>query len=126
MQSTNSNKKVRQILITDLQLHFAPKRDSDLRTVIKKTLAKPDNIQRGYWNIQKFANPSDKYGTATFSIPFENLPEKTLTEIQRAEDDGCEVEFVLPPGGANVYFGKDSVEFLKSKNGQRILRKMGK
>jgi hypothetical protein len=46
--------------------------------------------------------------------------------VQEEEKKGFKILLSLPKEGVPVVLGKDTIEFLKSKNGKRVLRKLAK
>lgn len=107
--------KCKDILITDLMLHTAPKR----KTSLKLDNLIPNKADRSYSPIEK---PST-YKDGSYSI---NLGTDIPKIIEDGEKQGYKVNILIPKDGIPVFAGKDTLEFIESKNGKRILRKLAK
>lgn len=119
--------KYKTILLTDLTLHTAPKRASTFLGKIKKAFDMIGHPGRIYQPMPKPELKEESPGTFKMGILsyLQNDPEliKYVTEEQKK---GVEIVFQIPKAGLPVFAGKDTVEFINSKNGQRTIRGLAK
>ncbi|MDD4931294.1 MAG: hypothetical protein PHG66_04105 [Candidatus Colwellbacteria bacterium] len=114
--------KYKVIRITDIALHTAKKTPTPLvGKKIQKAFEdnKPDRI---YSHFDDNAVLDDR--TLVISL-IKNDPD-LIRMIKEEEAKGYKVLIGLPKEGVPVVFGKDTVEFINSKNGKRILRGIAK
>ncbi len=117
-----NGQKYKIIQITDLQLHTAPKTPTP--SVGKKAqkafeAEKPDRI---YSKIDKTAVSDDR----TFTLELLKMDPDFVRMVQEEEAKGYKVLIAFPNKGIPVVPGKDTVEFMNSKNGKRIIRGLAK
>ncbi len=114
--------KYKIIRLTDIALHTAPKTPTPLvGKKIQKSFEenKPDRI---YSHFEGNAVLDDR--TLVISL-IKNDPD-LMRMIKEEESKGYKVLIGLPKEGIPVFLGKDTVEFMNSKNGKRILRGIAK
>ena len=121
-ESTPPQGKNKVIYISDLQLHSRERITPSVGKKIQQAF-QSGNPDRLYFPLPK--PPVSEQGVQTFQFSIDLDPE-TLKMIKDEEAKGNTVSFELPPGGAPVFLGKDTVQFIESKNGQRLLRKLDK
>ncbi|MDD4931306.1 MAG: hypothetical protein PHG66_04165 [Candidatus Colwellbacteria bacterium] len=114
--------KYKVIQITDVALHTARKTPTPLvgkkiQDALEKN--KPDRI---YSPIEKLAVSDDR----TFTLNLLKTDPDLMRMVREEEAKGYKVLIALPKEGIPVVFGKDTVEFINSKNGKRILRGLAK
>lgn len=114
--------KYKIIQLTDIALHTVPKRAT---TSHGKKIAKSfDRMEPGriYSPIGENAVAPD----GSFNLEAIKFDPEFLRMVQEAEADGYKVLLGVPKGGMPVVPGSDTVEFMKSKNGKRVLRGLAK
>lgn len=114
--------KYKVIQITDIALHTSKKTPTPL--VGKKMQKafnnnKPDRI---YSPIEKSVI-SDK---RTFTLNLLKMDPDFVRMVQEEEAKGYKVLIAIPNEGIPVVAGSDTVEFINSKNGKRIIRGLAK
>ncbi len=106
------------IQFTDFQLHSAKKRPT-LSIGKEIQTAFETNTSGRIYNDLKNPATEEKPGTFTFTI---DLDPSVIKIIKEARAKGHKMLIAMPKGGIPLFPGKDTIEFLKSKNGQRLLR----
>lgn len=115
-------KKYRVIHFTDLQLHSRMKVTPSIGKKIQHAFN--ENVPgRIYAPLPKPSSEEAKTGTFKFTM---DIDPELLKMIRKNEAEGYETIFTLPEGGAPIYLGDDTLQFLESKNGKRILRELDK
>lgn len=117
-----NGQKYKIIQITDLQIHTAPKTPTlSVGKKVQKAFEtdKPDRI---YSKIDKTAVSDDH----TFTIELLKMDPDFVQMVQEEEVKGYKVLIAFPNKGIPVIPGKDTVEFISSKNGKRIIRGLAK
>jgi len=114
--------KYKVIQITDIALHTTRKTPTPLvgkkiQNALEKN--KPDRI----YSHMESPTISDNR-TLTLNL-LKNDPD-LMRMIKEEEAKGYKVLLALPQEGIPVVLGKDTVEFINSKNGKRILRGLAK
>ena len=114
--------KYKIIEVTDIQLHTTKKiptlsADKKIQKAFKDN--KPDRI---YGKIEKNLISDNK----TVILEMLKANEDLLKMIQEEEANGYKVLLSLPKQGIPVFPGKDTVEFINSKNGKRVIRGLAK
>lgn len=117
-----NGQKYKIIQITDIALHTAKK--APTLSVGKKVqqafeAGKPDRI---YSKIEKPAVSDNR----TFTLELLKMNPDFVRMVQEEEAKGYKVLISLPNGGIPVVPGKDTIEFMNSKNGKRIIRGLAK
>lgn len=119
--------KYKTILLTDIMLHASSKRPSTFGTKLKRAFNAINQHGRIYQHMNKPDPVKDDSNTLKIDIlsQLQNDPAfiKYVTEEQ---EKGVEIVIQIPKSGLPVFAGKDMVEFIKSKNGQRIIRGLAK
>ena len=114
--------KYRVIQITDIALHTAPKTPTpSVGKKIEKASA-AEKADRIYRPVEKSVLVDPK----AYILGLLAQDPDFLKVVQGEEAKGYKVLVALPKDGIPVDFGRDTKEFLKSKNGQRILRGLAK
>ena len=114
--------KYKIIHITDIQLHATPKRPTP--SVGKKVRMsfetnEPDRI---YSHIEK-TKISDK---KAYVLDLLKMDPDFVKMVQEEEAKGFKILIELPSEGIPILVGKDTIEFMKSKNGKRAIRGLAK
>lgn len=114
--------KYKVIQITDIALHTSKKTPTP--SVGKKMQKafnnnKPDRI---YSPIEK-STITDK---RTFTLDLLKMDPDFVKMVQEEEAKGYKVLIALPNEGIPIVAGSDTVEFMNSKNGKRIIRGLAK
>lgn len=117
-----SGMKYRIIEITDIQFHSSKKTPTPSvgRKMQKAFEAeKPDRIYR------PIEEPVITDGRGYILELLKQDPD-FVKFVQAEEAKGCKVLISIPKGGIPAEYGEDTKEFLRGKNGQRILRAIAK
>jgi hypothetical protein len=114
--------KYKIIQITDIAIHTAKKTPTS--SITRKfqeafTNDKPDRI---YSKIEK---PTISENGA-FTLDLLKTDPDFVKMVQEEELKGFKVMIALPKNGIPIFAGKDTVEFINSKNGKRIIRGLAK
>lgn len=114
--------KYKVIHITDIALHTAKKTPTP--SVGKKMqkafeTKKPDRI---YAPLEKSAMADN----GMFTLELLKQDPDFVKMVREEEAKGYKVLLSLPKGGIPVVAGKDTIEFIHSKNGKRVLRGVAK
>ncbi len=114
--------KYRVIQITDIALHSSKKTPTP--SVAKKiqkafTTKKPDRI---YGPLQASAVT----GNSTLTLELLKQDPDFVKLVQDEEAKGYKVLISIPKKGIPIVPGKDTLEFMNSKNGKRVLRGLAK
>jgi hypothetical protein len=114
--------KYRIIQVTDIALHTAKKTPtSSIGKKVQKAFEtmEPDRI---YAPIEKSALT----GNGEITLELLRQDPDFVKLVQDEEAKGYKVLISLPKGGIPVVPGKDTIEFINSKNGKRVLRGLAK
>jgi hypothetical protein len=114
--------KYKVIQITDIALHTSKKTPTPsvgkkMQKAFKNN--KPDRI---YSPIEK--NPV--LDSRTFTLDLLKMDPDFVKMVQEEESKGYKILIALPNDGIPVVAGSDTVEFMNSKNGKRIIRGLAK
>lgn len=117
-----NGQKYKVIQITDIALHTGKKTPTP--SVGKKmrqafTAGKPDRV---YSPLKK----PDTADSRTFIIELFKQDPDFMAFVREEEAKGYKVLLSLPKDGIPVVPGKDTVEFIHSKKGKRVLRRLAK
>jgi hypothetical protein len=109
------------IELTDFQLHTNARATQSVSKTIEHSIEanQPGRITFPNSNVRVLEN-----NTVIFSMPIFN-PDEMLPLIQRYREQGKRV-FIRKPKELPVFTGKDTNEFMDSKKGKRILRRLEK
>ena len=123
LRPTETNhQKCKVIEITDLHLHTNSNRPT--LSVGKKFEESFETHAPGRFH-NSFKKHEVEEKTGAFSFEIDLGPDfRRMVEEEKAK--GYKVIFKLPEGGAPVFLGKDAEEFMVSKKGKRILRRLDK
>lgn len=117
--------KYKVLKLTDLTLHTNHMRTTSLGKEIQKSFEK--NIPgRIYSKVVKNV-PSEQpvsIGTREIAMEFIQNDPYLMKVIQEEEANGYKVLFSIPKEGVPIFLGKDALEFIESKKGKRILRRL--
>jgi hypothetical protein len=119
---TKKGVKCKVIQITDIAVHTSKKTPTpSVGKKIQKSFSnnKPDRI---YSPIEK-GPISDR---RTFILNLLKMDPDFVKMVQEEESRGYKVLIALPNEGIPVVAGPDTVEFMNSKNGKRIIRGFAK
>lgn len=107
--------------LTDFQLHTNSRTTQSVGKTIERSVEsnQPGRIFSPMSNLRVLEN-----NTVQFSMPIFN-PDELKPLIQQYQQQGKRV-FLLKPKSLPVFPGKDTVEFINSKKGKRILRMLAK
>ncbi len=109
--------------LTDIQLHTRSMPQSSIGKNFKKSIE--TNTPGRVYSPIKNPQVDDNNFKLTILDFAKNYPElsKAIFDYQ---NQGYKVLIKFPKDGLPVFAGKDTVEFIKSKNGQRIVRGLAK
>ena len=107
--------------LTDFQLHTNSRTTQSVSKTIERSVEsnQPGRIFGSMSNLRVLEK-----NTVQFSMPIFN-PDELKPLIQQYQQQGKRV-FLLKPKSLPVFPGKDTVEFINSKKGKRILRMLAK
>jgi hypothetical protein len=114
--------KYKIIQITDITLHSSDKQPTkSIAKKIQQSFAqkKPGRIYGRC--IQKLGNEPNSIEAI---LDFTKKDPEFIKMIQEEEKNGYKILIELPKAGIPIMAGKDTEEFINSKNGQRILRRI--
>jgi hypothetical protein len=114
--------KYKVIQITDIAFHTAKKTPTPL--VGKKIQEAFENKESS--RIYSSMEDSTVSNNREFTLNLIKNDPDIMRMIQEEEAKGYKILISLPKEGIPVVFGKDTVEFINSKNGKRILRGIAK
>lgn len=120
--------KYKIIQITDITFHSPGRRPT--KSVGEKVKEAFDKNEPGriYQNLEKVDSDTEhQEGQFKMAILDQIHKDPSFIKMLREEEaKGYKVLLSIPKSGIPVYAGKDSVEFMDSKKGKRILRKIAK
>lgn len=119
--------KYKTILLTDIMLHTSPKKTTTFGSKLRNAFSMFNKPGRIYQPLPKIEAKSEEPNT--FKIGILNYLQNDPNFIQYVTEErekGFEVVIQIPKVGLPIFPGKDTVEFIKSKNGQRVLRGLAK
>jgi hypothetical protein len=114
--------KYKIIEITDVALHTAKKTPTpSVGDKVQRAFEanKPDRI---YSHLEK---PTTS-GNSNFTLELLKMDPDFVRMVREEEAKGYKILIALPKSGIPVVAGKDTVEFMQSKNGKRLLRGLAK
>lgn len=114
--------KYKIIQITDIQLHTTPKIPTPSTGKKIQKAFKSEKPDRIYSKIDKATVPNNQ----TFTLELLKADPDFVKMIQEEEAKGYKVLIAIPNGGIPIFPGKDTVEFMRSKNGKRVTRGLAK
>lgn len=120
--------KYRIIQITDITFHAPNRRPTEsVGEKVKEAFAngEPGRIYQNLEKVDSQENQGEGYIKMAILDQIKNDP-SFIKMLQEEEAKGYKVLLSIPKSGIPVYAGKDSVEFMDSKKGKRILRKIAK
>lgn len=115
--------KYKVIQLTDLKLHTAPKRPTPSFGKKVREAFHHNAPSRVYNTLPKPMVPTNDN---SFIVEILKLDPDFVKMVQEEEAKGCKVLISVPKEGVPVLLGEDTIEFLDSKNGKRLLRKLDK
>lgn len=125
----NDNDKVKIIQLTDLTFHTSNKRHTTSPSKkVEKSFAKntPGRLY-GSLETQKNTNSeSSKMEIRSNIIEYIMQDPNMLEYIKKEEAKGYKIVIEVPKEGLPIQLGKDAQEFIESKKGKRILRRLDK
>lgn len=114
--------KYKVLQLTDIKLHTAPKRPTSLGKKVRESfeLKAPGRV---YNSLPK---PPVMKNDHSFLVQVLQFDPDFVRMVQEEESKGYKVLISVPKEGVPVLLGEDTIEFLDSKNGKRLLRKLDK
>ena len=116
--------KYKIIYITDIKLHSSKRQPT--KSVVEK-IKKSFSINRPSrlygFKIDEF---KDKKNTDEIVIDIIQRDPKLINYIQEEREKGYGILLRIPEEGVPIMFGDDTLEFMGSKNGKRVLRGFNK
>lgn len=119
-QPTTKPLKRKVILLTDFQFHSRMRLTPSIGKKIQQGLEQK-SARRFYAPLPKPQPEPDNH--FRFEI---DLGSDYIKMVEEEKAKGYEVVLALPKGGAPIFAGEDTIAFISSKNGKRILRKLDK
>lgn len=117
--------KCKIIQITDIALHTNRKQATpSVAKKIRKAF-KNDKPGRIYAPIENTAI-TDQGEKREFVLGLIKQDPELVKMIQQEESNGYKVLIAVPKGDIPVFVGEDTVQFMNSRNGKRILRGLAK
>lgn len=115
--------KYKILEITDVALHTKPGKPSNNGKRLKKILENntPGRIYRPITDMK--ADPDEE---KKFKLEILKSDPDFVKMIQEEEAKGYKIVLAFPKGGIPLLAGKDTVEFMNSKNGKRAHRGFAK
>lgn len=119
--------KYRTILLTDITLHTSQKRPSTFGEKMKKAFNAFGIPGRAYQPMSKPELKKENPGAFKMGIlnHLQNDPE-FIKYVTEEREKGVEIVIQIPKAGVPVLAGEDTVEFINSIKGKRILRRLAK
>lgn len=115
--------KYKVIQLTDLKLHTAPKRPTPSFGKKVREAFQHNAPGRVYNTLPQPMVPKNDN---SFILEILKLDPDFVKMVQEEEANGYKVLISVPKEGVPVFLGEDTIEFLDSKNGKRLLRKLDK
>jgi hypothetical protein len=113
--------KYKVIYLTDLKLHTAPKRQTpSFGKKVRESFQK-NTPGRIYDHLPK---PLEIQNDHSFILRALQFDPDFVKMVQEEEAKGFKILIGMPKEGVPVLLGEDTIEFLDSKNGKRLLRKL--
>jgi hypothetical protein len=111
--------------LTDIQLHSNARPTQSVGGAIRRSIEnnKPGRI---FSSLEKKQESVVDQNSIGFSIPFimnDPVLKQTIHDYQKR---GYRVMIQMPKSGLPIHLGKDTVDFMSSTRGKRILRKIQK
>ncbi len=121
--SKDNIEKHKVIQLTEIKLHTTQKRPTpSLGKNIRKSFQ--DNTPERIYNSIPQSLATEDY--KSFILTILQFDEDFIKMVQEENAKGCKVFIEIPEDGIPILIGEDTIEFLKSKNGKRFLRKIDK
>ena len=111
--------KYKVIEITDIALHIRKMRETSVGNKVKQAFQNND-AGRFYSSIDK----QDKHKNATLTL-LQSDPE-FMQFIRDEEAKGYKILLSVPKKGVPIAPSKDTMQFIHSRNGKRILRRLAR
>ena len=113
--------KYKVIQLTDIQLHTSLKRPTPSFGKKVRQAFESNTPGRVYNSISK---PLPRQDDNSFILEMLKLDPDFVKMVQEEEAKGYKVLIKMPEEGLPIFPGEDTTEFINSKNGKRILRKL--
>lgn len=113
--------KYKLIQLTDIQIHTSLKRPTPSFGKKVRQAFEKHTPERVYSSIPK---PLPEQEDNSFILEMLKLDPDFMKMVQEEEAKGYKVLIKIPEGGLTIFPGEDTIEFMNSKNGKRILRKL--
>jgi len=114
--------KYKTIRITDIALHT--KKGIPTPLVGKKIQKSFEENRPG--RIYSHLDNNATFNGGSFVLNLLKSDPDLVRMVQEEEAKGYKIRIAIPNEGIPVVFGKDTVEFINSKNGKRVLRGLAK
>lgn len=115
--------KYKVIQLTDLKFHTAPKRPTPSFGRKVREAFQHNTPGRVYSALPKTIVPTND---SSFILEILRLDPDFAKMVQEEEAKGYKVLIGMPKEGVPVLLGEDTIEFMDSKNGKRLLRGLDK
>ncbi len=114
--------KYKVLQLTDIKLHTTPKRPTSFVKKVRESFQ--NNTPGRIYNPlpENLALQDDD----SFDLEQLRHNQDVMRMVREEEAKGYKVVIAIPKKGIPVFPGEDTIEFLNSKNGKRILRKLDK
>ncbi len=113
--------KYKVIQLTDIQLHTSLKRPTTSFGKKVRQAFENNTPGRVYNSIPK---PLPEQDDNSFILDILKLDPDFMKMVQEEEAKGYKILISIPKEGIPTLPGEDTIEFMNSKNGKRILRKL--
>ena len=120
--------KYKSILITDIALHIQKRPTTSLGTKIKKSFEtdKPGRIYAPLARNTELSNEKENEESIKFVLDMFCKDPDFIKYVEEERKKGFEVTLQIPKSGIPIFMGDDTNEFINSKHGQRVLRRLAK
>lgn len=115
--------KYKVIQLTDLKLHTMPKRPTPSFGKKVREAFQHNTPGRVYNTLPQPMVPKNDH---SFILEILKLDPDFVEMVQEEEAKGYKILISVPKEGVPVLLGEDTIEFLDSKNGKRLLRGLDK
>ena len=120
--------KYKSILITDIALHIQKRPTTSLGSKIRKSF-ETDKPGRIYTPMIRSSELSEEKGAEEgfkFILDMFSKDPDFIEYVEEERKKGFEVTLQIPKSGIPIFMGDDTNEFINSKHGQRLLRRLAK
>jgi len=120
--------KYKPILITDILLHIHKRPTISCGKKIKKSFetGTPGRIYGPIAFNNQSSEGVETEGNIKFILDMLLKDQDFIKYVMEEREKGCEVTIQIPRYGVPVSLGNDTNDFINSKHGQRVLRRLAK